>query len=323
MHYNRCGESGLRLPAISLGLWHNFGEAACDATARDIVLRAYDQGVTHFDLANNYGPPPGAAEVRFGNIFHADLAAHRDEIIVSTKAGYDMWSGPYGSGGSRKHLLASLDQSLRRLRLDYVDVFYSHRYDPQTPLEETMGALAHAVHTGKALYAGISNYPEEQAAQAFRILRKLRAPCLLNQWRFNILNRTCREQALGVSQQNGVGVIAFSPLAQGLLTDRYLEGIPADSRMAQGHFLKPEMLTGELLQALHELNDLALSRGLTLAALALNWVMDYPGITSVIVGASSTQQLDASLKALEAKGSLGDEVYHQVDNILHRNNVAF
>lgn len=331
MIYNACGRSGLLLPAVSLGLWHNFGGApaksqprerpadaavgggALSERARDIVLTAFEAGVTYFDLANNYGPPPGAAEATFGDIVHAELRGHRDELIVSTKAGYDMWAGPYGSGGSRKHLLSSLDQSLRRLRLDYVDIFYSHRYDPSTPLEETLGALAQAVRQGKALYAGISNYPADKAREAFDGLKALGAPCVVNQWRYNLLQRRCESEALPVSAAHGVGVVAFSPLAQGLLTDRYLRGVPPDSRMALGGFLKPEVLTPALLDALRGLDDLARRAGTTLAAMALKWILRRPEVTSVIVGASSTQQLKETLQAADG----GPDVDPQdIDDVL-------
>ena len=293
MVYRRCGASGLSLPAISLGLWHNFGGADSYENARAIVRRAFDLGVTHFDLANNYGPPPGSAEESFGRMLRADLVHHRDELIVSTKAGYDMWPGPYGDFGSRKYLLASLDQSLRRLGLDYVDIFYHHRPDPETPLEETMGALAHAVRSGKALYVGLSNYDHRQAARAIAILRELGTPCLIHQPRFNLLDRWPEAELLPLLEKEGVGCIPFSPLAKGLLTNRYFAGIPADSRA--GHdprFLRPEHVTDAVLAKTRKLDELAKTRGQTLAQMSLAWLLSRPAVTTVLIGASRPSQVE-------------------------------
>ncbi|HYO24383.1 MAG TPA: L-glyceraldehyde 3-phosphate reductase [Lacipirellulaceae bacterium] len=309
MLYNRCGRSGLKLPAVSLGLWHNFGGVDSYSTARAIVCRAFDRGVTHFDLANNYGPPPGSAEENFGRMLRDDLAPFRDELIVSTKAGYLMWPGPYGEWGSRKNLLASLDQSLKRMGLPYVDIFYSHRPDPDTPLEETLGAVAAAVRQGKALYAGISNYRPEMARQACRILRDLGCPCLIHQPKYSMFERWIEEELLDVLAEEGVGCIPFSPLAQGLLTDRYLSGVPADSRAAKPHgFLKQEAITPEALDKIARLNDLAKSRGQSLAQMALAWVLRDPRITTVLIGASSVAQLDQNLACLERRGFSPEEL---------------
>lgn len=298
MNYRRCGRSGLLLPEISLGFWHNFGEAADPQRCRAIVETAFDNGITYFDLANNYGPPAGSAESMFGRIFDQSLRAHRDEIIVATKAGHDMWPGPYGEWSSRKSLVASLDQSLRRLRLDYVDIFYSHRPDPDTPLEETMQALVDIVHSGKALYAGISKYPPEMAARAYAYLRDAHVPCLVYQGRYNMLDREPEAEILSQAAAKGVGFVAFSPLAQGLLTDRYLNGIPDDSRMRHSQFLNESDLTPELLAQLRAWNEEARAEGLTLAQYALRWILRRPEVTSVIVGASSVAQLQDSLRAL-------------------------
>jgi L-glyceraldehyde 3-phosphate reductase len=300
MDYRRCGRSGVRLPAVSLGLWHNFGDTAPLETQRAILRRAFDRGVTHFDLANNYGPPPGSAEANFGTHFRNDFRPYRDELFIATKAGYDMWAGPYGEFGSRKYMLASLDQSLGRMGLDYVDVFYSHRYDPDTPLEETMGALDTAVRQGKALYAGISNYPAEQHRQATDILRGLGTPLLIHQAAYSMLHRAPENGVLDAVGETGTSLIAFSPLAQGQLTDRYLNGVPADSRMAVGHFLRRDALTEEKLTLLHALNKLAGERGQTLAQLALAWVLRDPRVVSVLLGASSVAQLDQNLAVLES-----------------------
>ena len=299
MRYRRCGRSGLLLPEISLGFWHNFGESADPDTCRAIVECAFDNGITYFDLANNYGPPYGSAETRFGEIFRKSLQAHRDEIVVATKAGHDMWPGPYGEWGSRKSIMASVDQSLRRLGLDYVDIFYSHRPDPQTPLEETMQALVDIVHQGKALYAGISKYPVEMAREAYAYLRTQHVPCLVYQGRYNMLNREPEDGILPQAAKEGAGFVAFSPLAQGLLTDRYLNGIPEGSRMTHSRFLKPETLTPELLEQLRKWDDEAAAEGLSLAQYALRWILRRPEVTSVIVGASSVEQLRNSLKAVE------------------------
>lgn len=299
MNYRRCGRSGLLLPEISLGFWHNFGEAADPQRCRAIVETAFDNGITYFDLANNYGPPAGSAEEMFGRIFDQSLRAHRDEIIVATKAGHDMWPGPYGEWSSRKSLVASLDQSLRRLRLDYVDIFYSHRPDPDTPLEETMQALVDIVRSGKALYAGISKYPPEMAARAYAYLRDAHVPCLVYQGRYNMLDREPEAEILSQAAAKGVGYVAFSPLAQGLLTDRYLNGIPDDSRMRHSQFLRESDLTPELLAQLRAWNEEARAEGLSLAQYALRWILRRPEVTSVIVGASSVAQLQDSLKALK------------------------
>ena len=298
MNYRRCGRSGLLLPEISLGFWHNFGEAADPQRCRAIVETAFDNGITYFDLANNYGPPAGSAEEMFGRIFDQSLRVHRDEIIVATKAGHDMWPGPYGEWSSRKSLVASLDQSLKRLRLDYVDIFYSHRPDPDTPLEETMQALVDIVRSGKALYAGISKYPPEMAARAYAYLRDAHVPCLVYQGRYNMLDREPEAEILSQAAAKGVGFVAFSPLAQGLLTDRYLNGIPDDSRMRHSPFLRESDLTPELLAQLRAWNEEARAEGLSLAQYALRWILRRPEVTSVIVGASSVAQLQDSLKAL-------------------------
>ncbi len=300
MKYNRCGRSGVLLPAISLGLWHNFGNVDTFTTQRHIIRFAFDSGITHFDLANNYGPPPGSAETNFGRILKTDLALHRDEMIISTKAGYTMWPGPYGDHGSRKYLLASLDQSLRRLKLDYVDIFYSHRPDPDTPLEETMDALASAVKQGKALYAGISNYNAERTREAVQVLRKMGTPCLIHQMKYSMLVRKPEEGLLTVLDKDGVGCIAFSPLAQGLLTDRYMKGIPAGSRASKRHgFMRKKDITPELMQKIRKLNRVAKIRGQTLAQMALAWLLKDQRVTSVLVGASSVEQLRENINALK------------------------
>jgi L-glyceraldehyde 3-phosphate reductase len=299
--YRRCGRSGLKLPGISLGLWHNFGGIDAYENARAIARRAFDLGVTHFDLANNYGPPPGSAEETFGQILRHDLAPYRDELIISTKAGYDMWPGPYGEWGSRKYLLASLDASLKRLGLEYVDVFYSHRFDPETPLEETMGALDTAVRSGRALYAGISNYGPEQTRQAAQILADLGTPCLIHQASYSMFNRWIEEGLLEALDETGMGCICFSPLAQGLLTNKYLGGdIPVDSRAAKsGTFLRPEQVTEEKLTKVSALDKLARKRGQTMAQMALAWVLRHPGVTSALVGASKVSQIEDSVGALD------------------------
>lgn len=291
--FRRCGRSGLKLPLISLGLWHNFGGADSYENARTIVRRAFDLGITHFDLANNYGPPPGSAEENFGRMLRTDLVHHRDELVISTKAGYDMWPGPYGDFGSRKYLLASLDQSLRRLGLDYVDIFYHHRPDNETPLEETMGALAQAVRSGKALYVGLSNYDHGQTARALAVLRGLGVPCLIHQPRFNMLDRWPEAHLLPLLEKEGVGCIPFSPLAKGLLTNRYFQGIPADSRA--GHdprFLRPEHVTDAVLAKTRKLDALAQARGQTLAQMALAWLLGRPAVTTVLIGASKPSQVE-------------------------------
>ena len=293
MQYNRCGRSGLKLPVVSLGLWHNFGGLTLYENARVMIRRAFDIGITHFDLANNYGPPYGSAEENFGRILKQDFRDYRDEMVISTKAGFDMWPGPYGEWGSRKYLLASLDQSLRRMGLDYVDIFYSHRPDPDTPLEETMLALDHAVRRGKALYVGISNYRVPEAKEAISILKRLGTPCLIHQPKYSLLERWVEDGLLDLLDTEGVGCIAFSPLARGLLTDRYLEGIPADSRAAgPSVFLKPEDITAELRSRLVKLNGIAKARGQSLAQMALAWVLRAGRVTSVLIGASKPQQID-------------------------------
>ncbi len=298
MPYARCGRSGLRLPRISLGLWQNFGGAAPFEQAREMVLKSFDRGITHFDLANNYGPPPGSAEENFGRILATDLAAYRDELIVSTKAGYLMWPGPYGEWGSRKYLLASLDQSLRRLGLDYVDIFYSHRYDPETPLEETMGALDTAVRSGRALYVGISSYGPQKTREAAALLRELKTPFVIHQPSYSMLNRWVEQGLLGVLEQEGLGCIAFSPLAQGLLTTKYLNGTPAASRAAQNSFFRKDMLSERNLANVRALDRIAGLRGQTLAQMAIAWVLRRPVITSALIGASRWEQIEDCLGAL-------------------------
>ncbi len=298
MNYRRCGRSGLLMSEISLGFWHNFGGTADYGTCRAIVEYAFDHGVTCYDLANNYGPPYGSAETTFGRIFRDSLQSHRDEMVITTKAGHDMWPGPYGEWGSRKSVMASLDQSLKRMGLDYVDIFYSHRPDPDTPIEETMQALADIVRSGKALYAGISKYPPEMAQRAYDYLKEARTPCLVYQGRYNMLDSTPEEHILPQAEKNGVGYVAFSPLAQGLLTDRYLNGIPEGSRMTRSRFLTPDVLTDDMLAGLRSLNEEAAASGLTLARYALKWILRRPEVTSVIVGASSVEQLADSLKAV-------------------------
>jgi L-glyceraldehyde 3-phosphate reductase len=308
MTYRRCGRSGLRLPAISLGLWHNFGHGRPYQTQQQICWRAFDLGVTHFDLANNYGPPYGSAEENFGRILATDFAPYRDELVISTKAGWDMWPGPYGDLGSRKYLLASLDQSLRRMGLDYVDIFYSHRFDPDTPLEETMGALDSAVRAGKALYAGISSYDPEQTGEAVRILRQLGTPLLIHQPSYSMFNRWIEDGLLDVLGADGIGCIAFSPLAQGVLTDRYLRGVPADSRAATSRFLHESDLTEEVMSKVRALNEIAARRGQSLAQMALAWALRDPRMTSLVIGASSVRQLEDNLGALDRLDFSPDEL---------------
>ena len=299
MQYVRCGQSGVLLPRVSLGMWHNFGGVDPFERSRDILRYAFDHGVTHIDLANNYGPPYGSAEETFGRLMDSDFRPYRDELFISTKAGYDMWPGPYGNWGSRKYLMASLDQSLRRMRLEYVDLFYSHRYDPETPLDETLQALVDVVRQGKALYVGISNWPLEPLRYGIRYLKQHDVPLLIYQGKLNMLYREPIDQGiLGLCHEEGVGFIAFSPLAQGLLTDRYLQGIPRDSRMAKEKFLRPDMLTPELLAQLRAWDAEARAEGRTLAANALRWILRQEGVTSVLVGASSTAQLETNLKAI-------------------------
>jgi L-glyceraldehyde 3-phosphate reductase len=299
LDYRRCGRSGLKLPPISLGLWQNFGDDRPLATSRAILRRAFDLGVTHFDLANNYGPPYGSAELNFGRVFSEDFQPYRDELVISTKAGYDMWPGPYGEWGSRKYLLASLEQSLRRMRVDHVDIFYSHRFDPDTPLEETMGALDAAVRQGKARYVGISSYGPERTEEAARILGELGTPLLIHQPSYSMLNRWIEHGLLDVLESEGAGVIVFSPLAQGLLTDRYLNGIPADSRVRRSSSFSPDLLTEENLKRIRALNEIARERGQTLAQLAIAWALRDPRVTSALVGASSVAQLEQNLHALD------------------------
>ncbi len=297
--YRFCGKSGLKLPQVSLGLWHNFGDVDDAQEALNMLTYAFDHGITHFDLANNYGTPYGSAERNFGKILKTHFASYRDELIISTKAGHDMWMGPYGNGGSRKYLISSLNQSLSRMGLDYVDIFYSHRYDPETPLEETMGALSDAVKQGKALYVGISKYPEDKAKEAYEILRRNGTPCLINQYRYNILTRQIEDDILPLAKKEGVGVIAFSPLAQGLLSDKYLHGIPENSRAAHSYgFLKREQVTPEVVAKIKRLNEIAAGRGQTLAQMALSWCLRTDDICSVIIGTSSVKQLKDNIEAL-------------------------
>ncbi|GAB3115292.1 L-glyceraldehyde 3-phosphate reductase [Streptomyces calidiresistens] len=316
MQYRRCGRSGVLLPAVSLGLWHNFGDATPLETQRAVLRRAFDRGVTHIDLANNYGPPYGSAEANFGTLFAQDLRPYRDELFIATKAGYDMWPGPYGEWGSRKYLLASLDQSLKRMGLEYVDVFYSHRFDPETPLEETLGALDTAVRQGKALYVGISNYPADQHRRAVQILRSMGTPLLIHQSAYNMIDRRLEDEVLDAVGDTGTALIAYSPLAQGLLTDRYLTGeVPADSRMAQARFLRPEALTDSRLEMLRSLDAFARGRGQTLAQLALAWVLRDPRVVSVLIGAGSVAQLDQNLAAIES-GPLTFGELAEIDRIM-------
>ncbi len=303
--YNRSGRSGVKLPAVSLGLWHNFGDDRPVENSRAILRRAFDLGVTHFDLANNYGVPYGSAERTFGRIFQQDFTPYRDELIISSKAGYDMWPGPYGEWGSRKYLLASLDQSLGRMGLEYVDVFYSHRPDPETPLEETMGALDRAVRSGKALYAGISNYSAEQTTQAARIMRELGTPLLIHQPSYSMINRWIEDGLLDVLEEAGMGCIVYSPLAQGLLTDRYLQGVPADSRAATSRFLSEDRIDRGLAR---RLNEIAAGRGQTLAQMALSWTLRDPRVTSVLIGASSVRQLEDNVACVDGPAFTEDEL---------------
>jgi L-glyceraldehyde 3-phosphate reductase len=307
--YRRCGRSGVNLPIVSLGLWHNFGGVNDFENARAMLRRSFELGITHFDLANNYGPPPGSAEANFGRILQQDFAAYRDELIISTKAGYTMWHGPYGDWGSRKHLLASLDQSLRRMNLEYVDIFYSHRPDPNTPLEETMGALEHAVRSGKALYAGLSNYDARQTDEAVKILGSLGIHCLIHQPKYSMFERWIEGGLLDVLARTGVGCIAFSPLAQGLLTEKYLHGIPAGSRASLPNgFLRPAHITDEKLNKVRRLNELANVRGQSLAQLALAWVLRHPQMTTVLIGASSVAQIEENIAILNRLDFTADEL---------------
>ncbi len=316
MPYNRCGRSGVKLPAVSLGLWHNFGGVDDFGTARAMVFRAFDLGITHFDLANNYGPPYGSAEETFGRIMRGDLRSYRDELIVSTKAGWDMWPGPYGDWGSRKYLLASLDQSLRRLGLDYVDIFYHHRPDPETPLEETMGALDSAVRQGKALYAGISAYSPEETHRAAGLLRELGTPCLIHQPSYSMFDRSVENGLLETLEAEGIGCIVFSPLAQGMLTDRYIDGVPDDSRAGKPHgYLRPKDITDERIAKIRRLNDLARRRGQSLAQMAVAWVLRHSAVTSAVIGASRVAQIEDCVAALERRSFTGDEL-EEIDRIL-------
>ncbi|WP_214327783.1 L-glyceraldehyde 3-phosphate reductase [Nonomuraea sediminis] len=311
MPYNRSGRSGLKLPAVSLGLWHNFGDDRPIENSRAILRRAFDLGVTHFDLANNYGVPYGSAERNFGQIFSQDFAKYRDELVISSKAGYDMWPGPYGEWGSRKYVLSSLDQSLKRLQVDYVDIFYSHRPDPNTPFEETMGALDHAVRSGKALYAGISNYDAEQTAQAARIMKELGTPLLIHQPSYSMINRWIEHGLLDVLEDEGMGCIVYSPLSQGILTDRYLNGIPADSRAATSKYLSADEVEVELAR---NLNEIAKTRKQTLAQMALQWTIRDPRVTSVLIGASSVKQLEDNLACVHGPAFTEDELA-QIDKL--------
>jgi L-glyceraldehyde 3-phosphate reductase len=318
MEYRRCGRSGLKLPAVSLGLWHNFGDIDSQQNARDILRLAFDQGITHFDLANNYGPPHGAAEENFGKIFRQDFRSHRDELVISSKAGWGMWPGPYGDFGSKKHLVASLDQSLRRMGLEYVDIFYHHRPDPETPLEESMAALDLIVRQGKALYVGISSYPPQETARAVKILRELGTPCLIHQPRYSLFDRWIEDGLLEVLKKEGVGCICFSPLAQGLLTDKYLRGIPENSRAVSHRgngAIEESALTPEKIEKARRLNEIAKGRGQSLAQMALSWVLRDPAITSVLIGVSKTAQLLDSLRCLENYRFNAEEL-RQIDAVL-------
>ncbi|KQN35281.1 L-glyceraldehyde 3-phosphate reductase [Pedobacter sp. Leaf41] len=316
MLYNRCGNSGLKLPAISLGLWHNFGHVNVFENSKELIYTAFNNGITHFDLANNYGPPPGSAEEVFGNILHQHLKGYRDEMVISSKAGYHMWNGPYGEWGSKKYLVSSLDQSLKRMKLDYVDIFYHHRPDPHTPLQETMDTLSLMVKQGKALYVGISNYSAEEAAAAIEILKENGTPCLIHQPKYSMFERWVENGLLDVLEENGVGCIPFSPLAQGLLTDKYLHGIPADSRVAtSGIFLKETNITPEKLAVVTQLNELAKSRGQKLSHMALSWILKDKRITSVLIGASKSEQITDSIKALD-NTRFSDEEIKLIDEIL-------
>jgi L-glyceraldehyde 3-phosphate reductase len=316
MPYRRAGRSGLLLPPISLGLWHNFGGEDLLGNGRKMLLRAFDLGITHFDLANNYGPPPGSAETSLGKVLDSDLRPFRDELVISTKAGYGMWPGPYGDFGSRKYLVSSLDQSLRRLRLDYVDIFYHHRPDPETPLAESMGALSHIVRSGKALYVGLSNYPPALVKQAAELLREMGTPCLIHQPAYSMFNRWIEGELLATLSEQGMGCIAFSPLAQGLLTNKYLAGIPADSRAGKpSGFLRPEQVTEDKLQRVRELAAVADPRGQSLPQLALSWVLRHPGMTSALIGASRVEQIEEAVGALQQL-SFSSEELSKIDGIL-------
>ena len=317
MKYNRCGKSGVKLPAISLGLWHNFGGVDVYESGREMVLRAFDLGITHFDLANNYGPPPGSAEETFGKILKQDLSVYRDEMIITSKAGYLMWPGPYGEWGSRKYLIASCDQSLKRMGLEYVDVFYSHRPDPDTPLEETMMALDQIVRSGKALYAGISSYSPEESERAIRILHDLGTPCLVHQPAYSMFNRWVEDGLLDVLEKNGVGSVVFSPLFQGLLTDKYLHGIPEGSRAAKSHgFLQASQITEDKIEKVKALNQVAEARGQKMSQMALTWVLRDPRVTSVIIGASKVSQIEDAVEVVNQPGLTSEEL-KRIDSILN------
>lgn len=317
MRYNRSGRSGLKLPAVSLGLWHNFGGVDTFSNSRNMVLRAFDLGITHLDLANNYGPPPGSAEETFGQIMAKDLKPYRDELIISSKAGYTMWDGPYGDWGSRKYLVSSLDQSLKRMGLEYVDIFYHHRPDPETPLEETMRALDYVVRSGRALYVGISNYPADKTREAAKMLRELGTPCLIHQPVYSMFNRWVEPELLNTLKEEGIGCIPFSPLAQGLLTDKYLSGIPEGSRASKAHgFLKPAHITDDKLAKVNKLNEIAQSRGQTLAQMALAWVLRHESMTSVLIGASKVEQIDDAVGTLNKLDFSSDEL-QQIEIILN------
>lgn len=316
MRYNRCGKSGLKLPAVSLGLWHNFSGVDVLENSRAMIRRAFDLGITHFDLANNYGPPPGSAEETFGKILREDFAKHRDELIITSKAGWDMWPGPYGNFGSRKYLIASLDQSLKRMGIDYVDIFYHHRPDPDTPMEESMGALDQIVRSGKALYAGISSYSAEQTKKASSILRELGTPCLIHQPVYHMFNRWIEDGLLNVLEEEGIGCIVFSPLAQGLLTDRYLKGIPEGSRASKPHgFLKADQITEEKLARVRALNEIARKRNQTLAQMSIAWVLRHKTMTSALIGASRVSQIEDAVAALQAPEFTSAEL-GEIDKIL-------
>lgn len=318
MKYRRCGNSGIQLPAISLGLWHNFGDVDSYDNYRKTIWKAFDSGITHFDLANNYGPPPGSAEKNFGKILAEDLTSYRDELIISTKAGYYMWPGPYGEWGSRKYIVASLDQSLMRMGIEYVDIFYSHRFDPNTPLEETMGALSHVVRAGKALYVGISNYPADKTDQAIQILNDLGTPCLIHQPKYSMLNRWVEDELLDTLKKNGVGCIAFSPLAQGLLTSKYIKGIPEDSRAHKPHgFLQESEITPQLISKVKQLDEIAKRRNQSLAQMAIAWLLKDERVTSVLVGISSVDQLHENIKSFELL-YFNDEELSVIENILRQ-----
>jgi L-glyceraldehyde 3-phosphate reductase len=316
IEYRRCGKNGIKLPIVSLGLWHNFGGVDTIENAREMVRTAFDLGITHFDLANNYGPPPGSAEETFGHILAKDFQSYRDEMIISSKAGYDMWPGPYGNFGSRKYLIASIDQSLKRMGLDYVDIFYHHRPDPDTPIEETMGALDHIVRSGRALYVGISNYRPKEARLAIKILHQLGTPCIIHQPNYNMFDRWIEDGLLDVLDEEGIGCIVFSPLAQGMLTNRYLEGIPSDSRAGKpGIFLNPEDLTQDRMNKVRQLNEIAMQHGISLAQLAINWTLRKPAVTSALIGASRPSQI-TEIVAGTRKLELSSEEVQQIESVL-------